>query len=525
MKMNKTILGLLGLVMLVTAVLPAAVLAAPLNVRIYVPEGGVTVIGDFVPVKMQVLNDENTGNDLLVIAAGDKGEVAIWRNDIQKNDYAYDLTVNVPVAEVLTKSGLLNILVRDATDADSDNWTDLDLAQLEVTLSGAETPVDADLISKVDLDEDTVAPGDKVTVEVELRTDEGEAHDNVKLTAWIDTLDGTKVETREFNIGKVHDDDEKTKVLTLDVPEDADQDDYTIKIEARSNEVNGGLLDTETETLTVERNDDSLQIVGDFSKVKSAKAGSSMNVQIELLNNGLEDQTNVEITAELVGTDAKVTGTLDEIQQDMSRVWTGVLKVPADLADGRYNLAITAQSKEGAKAVVTQELSVSSGSQQGEAGEADLNAEGSTSKDVAAAGGVFQATLENTGSETATFTLSVGDSGWIKSSDISPKTEIELDAGDSKTVNVFVVPKDGETGSKTFTLYVKSDGRTVDSIDYTAKLATSGATGFAGISNLVVEGLQWLFAVLVVVAVVLFILWLGKKGGKKGEGEDDKVYY
>ena len=206
-----------------------------------------------------------------------------------------------------------------------------------------------ELLKEIDFD-DEAAPEGTVEIEVTLETDEGEQYEDVTIEAWIEDADGDRLTekdaTSEFNIGKFSDDDEKTKILTLEIPEDADEGQYyvVVTVKGEYDGLKGLLAYDNAEEITIERNDHNVKILY-FQYDDEVEAGDSAYFALGLLNNGREDET-IKAKVSIVGMDASQTSGEMEVQVDEYAPIYFTLAIPEDADEGEYTVKVNVYNDE-----------------------------------------------------------------------------------------------------------------------------------------------------------------------------------
>ncbi len=521
------VLCLVGLVLMTTmATVPAA--ASIYESGNELTENYFTVTnaaGSTITLSVPTTDDITTNEFTLVIGGVNLGTITLPDMPKESHDFVTlsvaDLAARVP--GINTAIGTYEVPV-ELIDASGDNKL-ADGSTITIVVEEAvpskNVPTAQHLIDDVDF-EDEVSPEDQVEIEITLKTDEGEIYEDVTIEAWIADADGdrlsSKVKTNEFNLGKLTDDDEKTKVLTVTIPEDADEGTYYLNVRVEGEEDNRkGLLSIVSELdangfdneLAVERNDHSVKILY-LNYDSNVAAGETADFALGLLNNGREDQA-VKVRMSVAGLDISQTSGSINVQVDEFAPAYFSIAVPAGAESGEYTVKVNVYNEEvdftktytleveGAGATVTPTAN-------GLAIGADA-----TSKQVSAAGGVYLITLTNNDASAKTYTMDVtGASTWADYS-INPAT-VTVAPGTSEIVSVYLSPNKDASGTQTFTVNVKDGATVVDSIGLTAQVsANDGPT----VTSYITTALQWLVAALIVVAIVLGIAWAFKRESNK----------
>ena len=418
------------------------------------------------------------------------------------------MTVKFLAEDVLTSmsAGTYNVDV----DVDGQSAT----VPIVVTECGLTCNVATDVLDDLDYD-DEVAPEDTLNVDVNLDNQEDQKFYDVKLKAWIEDENGDRlgerVETDEFDLSI---DEEDDKILKIEVPEDADEGDYTLYVRAESDQ---GCLFEETRDVEITRNEDSLKLekVGFDSETN---AGKDFNVAVTVLNNGQNDEKDVRVTVELEGLDLSQKSQYFDIENDEKITQYFTLTIPENVKEGEYTLSITAKNDDvkttkdytikisGEKVVTTPEVSAS------------LSVLQATKNLVKETGDIFRVTVTNTGDNVETFTFkAAGTTGWSTYS-IEPGIAT-IAPGESEDVYLYVSPKaTAEEKEYPITFYVNKDSEIVNSVSLTGIVEGKQS----GIPELTSEQIgMWIFIIIIVVIAVLFGVWTyTSTTAKKGKGKE-----
>lgn len=545
----KTIFGLLTIVLMTTAMIPfaAADFDAPVADRKLV-ETVFVVVDDptsEIPLTWAINMNDNDANDNTV--------------DIYVEDEIVASDIDVPernggvfFTEVLTLNDLENVIVDDdevykvvitqvgvapnpLTDLLTDYITIIIVPELVNTINPAMFKLDK-LVDQTGK-KDELNPGDSFTAYIEIDASEdgnnkngnteGMVYHNMRLVGKLyDTV--TKEyygsdETKSFTLG---DETEVVKELSFQIPRqlelsnDKEDDRLELVIEVSANEqtfndqmkgyttLNGAINDDFL--LDLEANEDSLYISEVSVSDTEVNAGDSISVSAEVCNDGVETQNNVKVVAELVGLNVKYENGIVELANNDCVTWAAGLAVPTNAKAGTYDLKVSVKSEEGATDFMTKQITIAGTTTDKEvsltADEDELDVAGKTE---------FTLTLKNDGAERKAFDIEVEGAEWAN---VDFDETVTVEAGEEKDFTVAVTPKSGETGEKEFTVFAKADGEVV-SADLTANLADTSI-----IKGEVVKVLQWVFAVIIIVAIILVIVWAVTKG-RNAEGDKKDVYY
>jgi len=350
-----------------------------------------------------------------------------------------------------------------------------------------------------------VHAGDTIVLTLELEGDTD--YQDLIVSARAKDGDGAWVQTELVTASKINmlgEDDEEDVELRLEVPDyvsDASKD-YEVYVWFDSDYIN---LFTVYD-LTIELEEDSLDIR--YAKVSdtTVDAGDSIVVSTRVYNNGEDEQEDVSITVEIDELDLRVTDTksLGDLNPDEYEEWSIVMAIPSDADAGTYDLVITTASKN-AEDSETIEIEVL-----GDAADTtnlDLDVVGETTKALNADG-------------TTTFTFEIENKGTERQ-----VVELRVEGADAKLSQSIITVKAGET--ETFTVTVKEAGDVTVFAEADGELVyediTATSEGTAAKEE-VIQVLQWIFAVIIIIAIILVIVWAVTKGRKNEDGKAEAYY-
>lgn len=381
------------------------------------------------------------------------------------------------------------------------------------------------LIDEIDY-EDEAAPGDEISVTIELATDEGDKYEDVTIEAWIVDEDGDRVtdreETHEFNIGKTNDDDDEERTIVLDLPANVDEGDYYVIVEVEGSvdegayEGRSGLLDTVTMNddvvIEVERDDHAVDIEN-VAFDSTVTTGETVDMAVTLENVGLNDEeVRVRVTIPELG----IVQTSDFIVVEEDELVTAYFTtaIPGTAEAGEYTMSVKIYNDDFAE---TSNFEITVRSTAAPAVTGLTISVDSTTKTVSQTGGVYAITVTNNGNDIRTLNFEVaGVSDWATAS-VNPGTVV-VQPGTSKIVSVFVSPMSDARGAHQFTVFVKEGASVAESLTMTASIAPTLISW--GDMN-AERALKWVIGFLVLVLVVLFVVWSWRKeeaGGKRRKG-------
>jgi len=418
-------------------------------------------------------------------------------------------------------SGALDVVINNGAAVLTDEiWVEVGLDSPDNSISTDMFEDETNDLEVIDqTGDDALNPGDDFTAYIEIDADDDDAnvvyHGMYVEGRLYDTVTGEYFgmdETKTFTLG---DESRVTKELSFSIPRqleltnDKEANRLTLEVDVYAYEQT---LDEDTRGHTeltykfdLEANEDSLYISEATVAPSSVEAGDSISVDAEICNDGVETQENIEVTAEILGLGVTYTRNIMELANDDCESWSTGMVVPSNAKAGTYDVEITAVSEAGAKTTYIAQLEV-----EGAAAprESDLDV---VEDDLTLTNGkaTFTFELTNDGDERKVYELDVDGAD----AELSQE-KITVDAGETETFTV-TLTEEGEA-----TVFAKADGEVVSE----TVTAQAAGTVVPVDKEQVVEVLKWVFAVIVIIAIILVIVWAVTKGRKNGDGKSE-VYY
>ena len=372
----------------------------------------------------------------------------------------------------------------------------------------------------VDYD-DSVSPGDTVALDFTLSADKDVKE--IKVTGQLQGVDDTKSELKLYKISA--NSQREHLSLKVAVPNDLKAGFYTITIDAEAKSSSGRVYAEQwTGSLEVEAGEHSLWIKNIVASADTVRAGNSFDVAVKLLNNGQNSEDGVRVKLEIpeldVSQTVKLTNTV--FQEDEFTTYM-TLNVPRDADAGIYTLKTTASNGDfstTAKQMITVE--------EAPRAKTTVVATPIASKPQLpvlkfGVGNVVDLAISNNEDSARTFTLQVAGTGdWASSARVDPTT-VTLEAGQSETVHVYLLPT--QRGEQDFTLFVKSGSQVVSAsnvrvkVDGLALPVIPTSTDNSNNLQLSTGGLVVMFVALVVIVAIGAGVWAWKRGPK------GQIYY
>lgn len=366
-------------------------------------------------------------------------------------------------------------------------------------------------------------PLDKVEVEVKVQNNGNEKIQDISLEwgLYDESNNQWAIEIDEEDNFNLKDDDDNTitfsfvlnKDLDIDV-EDLEDGTYTLYVRA-TGEVDDS---SNSDTCASDSNKADIIVEKDFVTIANlempdtVQCGSSIQISGDVWNIGSRDQDNIELKIVSSGLDIEEyvqIGDLDSLNDDSFNL---DLKLPEDVTAGTYVIKFSILDEDGDvyQADHDDELSMFSKSivVLGDCSSANVDV-----KAVLQEGGqagkllIVKATLINTGTKMATYTLNAqGYANWADSASLSQNT-LALGAGESEDVLITLDVSKDAIGEKTFNLEVLSESSLVANQPVSVEITKrSGITGFSiNQSNWHLWGIGFLNLILVIVIILIAI--------------------
>jgi uncharacterized membrane protein len=324
------------------------------------------------------------------------------------------------------------------------------------------------------------------------------------------------------------------KKLKLTLPSKVEEDNYKLRIIVSDRDGEEVVqkyslkIDVKRHLLTIK------DVV--LSPEGTVQAGRALLATVRVKNIGEKDEESVKVKISIPELGISASDYIDEIEADESESSEELyLRIPTCSDAGTYVLKADVEYDEGYE-TVSKEMAVDVA--EGEACEAvaptitpttpqTIIGVGATTQDVTAgAGGViYPLTITNAGATSRTYTIAVsGAEDWADVR-ISPSNTLIIDAGESKSVFVYVSAKDtASAGSHMFAVEVSSGGESLKEITLSANVAVAKAP-----TSSLRRSLEVGLVVLVILLVILgLIIGFNKLKGSEEEEESaeaGQTYY
>ncbi len=361
-------------------------------------------------------------------------------------------------------------------------------------------------------DDDEFSPGDELDIEVNVENDDDDEMDVVVEAFLYDLDDNDKIASVKSSSDEIDDNDDQDFDLVLKIPKDSNLDEdneYTLYVKAYEDGDEEENCNEDSIDLDLEKEDDDV-VVEDFTLSPSTvSCGETVSATIDVENIGSRDQRDVyiELKNSLLGLDQESNEfDLDEGDDETKRF---TFNVPLGITSKVYSInAIVVFDEEDKKDDEFVDLQVEcSGSGSTSTGGTGLSTASLsiTESEVTGVDGSYSIPVKvtNDGSDTSTYVVDV-NADWANP--VSSKT-VTLREGQSSTVFVLLEAKDEETGTKSATVEVKSDGSTVASKSLAFDLGEekSRLSGFS-LGNIGGNVAFWIIADIVAIVAVLYVI-------------------
>ncbi len=385
-------------------------------------------------------------------------------------------------------------------------------------------------VDKVQVDDTDVVTGTTNTLAVDRNSD---VDVEVKLTA---TADVKNMEVTAFVSGYEYNDVEpisKTtplfdaeanvtyvKHVSLKFPNNVEGDRYLLRVLVTNrNDVEV----IQNFQLKIDLPRHGMQIKDVLFNPETVKSGSALLTTVRLRNQGERDEEDVKVTVSIPQLGLSGTDYIDEIKKDDDEKETEeiYLRIPKCAKPGLYDANIEVKFDDNHKEQsatrtirVAEDDSCAADQKATPKGSTTITL-GSTLESVEAGSSViFPLTLQNTGSASRSYTLTVSPVEDWATVKVTPSTTVVVEPGQSKNLYLFIAPKkDAALGPKVFTATISSNNEQLQQVSITANV-TKGERKFS-LAGALEVGLVVLIVILVVLAlIVAFSRMKDDKNGK-----------
>lgn len=376
-------------------------------------------------------------------------------------------------------------------------------------------------------DEDYWYPFD--SVEVSFTVDSGDYDvDNIKVKACLWDVDAKEcvlkekdmdISDNEFDLSS----DSQDVTLSFDVDADklnSGNNKYVMYISAQGkvndNSVYDGNTTCSSDSRSIDvRTTDNFVILNNFQTEESYSCDAPLDITADLWNIGNDNIDNKDLYVEVYNKELNIDKVInfDKDLDSFEKTTISVSSIiPTNVTAKTYNLRFSVyddkslssnhiyQNSEDDKAIFDLPVTVTACTSVSKASiTAELSSE--TPRAIIGSEVIVESTIKNTGSSTATYTVSVeGNNAWSTLAQIDPQT-ITLNAGESKKVSIYLnVNEDAAIGMKEFTIKT-TQGTSVTS--QKVQLELENGFSFSNLKNHFKT--NWIIYVIVLINLVLII--------------------
>jgi len=277
------------------------------------------------------------------------------------------------------------------------------------------------------------------------------------------------------------------------------------------------------------RTKDTFAIIGNVFYDENVYCGETLEISADVFNVGDADLDSDEVYFEIynkeLGIDQEIT--FDSGIDAMSK--ESVLfsaKLPSNMTEKAYNIRLSIldedhevmQNEEEDESQKTITITAGKCTATDTSSSVSIAAELSedTPKAVVGEQFVVESTIKNTGSSSATYTVSVsGNEAWSEVSSIEPST-FTLASGESKTVSItFAVDSDAKAGDKEFTIKATSGSKTTE--QKVAITLEEGLSSSKIIQHIKANSFVYTIVLINLILLIAIIIVIVKMFGRKND--------
>ena len=359
--------------------------------------------------------------------------------------------------------------------------------------------------------------GEDLDLRIKLRANE--SVENVQIDADIYGYEYSQYEDDLSDMSDVIDmdaNDVEIFDLHLKVPQKMDKDYYLLRIRVADR---FGTVANYEYSIHVKGVSDSEAItIKDYSFSPSSNlyAGRAMTAKVRVKNIGDDTLDDVKVTVSIPELDVSDTETIDELDADESETFEELLlRIPSDAEAGEYMIKIEVEYDEYESTLATGLIIVKAA----EDIEAEQNAviNVPSSMELTASGAAFPINIQNNGNSDAVYSLSVSGINWGTYS-FDSAADVIVEAGESKTVYLYIAADNVDAGEKFFKLQIAS-GEEVNEVALSVNVSEKEA------STSLRSALEIGLIVLVVILIIIGLIIGFSKLKENKEDEDAETYY
>lgn len=331
--------------------------------------------------------------------------------------------------------------------------------------------------------------------------------------------------------------DKRTIELNLKVPMDMETKDAKLRL-VLFDENSASIITYNYQLSIFGADDDNAVEIRDFfvSPSSTIEAGRALSFKVKVKNFGLNDLDDLKVKIAIPELDIQTYETIDTIEKDETQSFEALLlRIPADTKPGEYEVVATVEFDRYQEVEETMTIKVISPKGTPCSGDSCGSTEEETktvvtmpaSVDIVTGtqGSVYPILIENKGTASKTYVLSVsGVSDW-GTAVFEPSSVFVLKAGQSQTVYLrLAASKDAELGDKVMKVTITAGDEMKDTtIVAKVKEGTSSSVQKKSINTKNV--LEWLAIALVILLIILGLILIFRKVGKGKDKEEEQSYY
>ncbi len=410
-----------------------------------------------------------------------------------------------------------------------------------------EVTVNGDTLSETGDNRMIVDRDNTLDIKVKLVSEINASIENVEVTAFISGYDynynaNEKLSdtTRPFDIVSEGDNLSTSKSLKIVLPELLKEGKYKLRIVV-SDADNSDL--SQSYSLYIEPQGPKITIRDVvFSPDGQVIAGRALLTVVRIKNAGEGDQQGIKVNVAIPELDGSVSASqyIDELAADKSISSEELyMRIPACAKAGTYDVVTTVTYDEGhGKTVKVGSIEVTADDACKVAKPADTTDDSkpavkedkvvvsiapvSQTVTRGEGGAIYQIALANEGSQAKTYTLSVDGADSWATTRISPSGIVSLNAGEQKTVYIYVTAKENSpAGTHLFSVNLNADGKMLKQLSASAEVVDAEVTAGAWQGALEIGAI----VMLVLLVIVALVLGFNKMRGGKESQELTQTYY
>ncbi len=369
-------------------------------------------------------------------------------------------------------------------------------------------------------------PLDKVEVEVKVRNND--ADNDLDITIALDLYDssGKLQDVGDEKTISVDSDKSDTTTFKLEIPSDLDEGTYKLYVKAYEDGNQNAQCAQDIQEIDLNR--ESRDVVLDsINSPSSVSCNANAEITAKVLNIGKHDEDKVKVKIFNKELGVNLFSSSFSLDKDTSKKISFNFLIPQNATEKNYTLDLTTYYNydsdtgdydltsdvyseglvvEGGCLSITQSASIS----------ASLSSQAVAGKEL-----VVRSTITNTGNTKTTYTLiPTNYDSWAEFERVDPAV-LTLDAGQSGTANVYLVPLAEASGLQTFTIQATFSGKTTQQpVEVNLQKAGISITGNAISESIQQNWFIWLVVLINVVLILAIIIVAVKVSSRRKVDEE-----